>query len=144
MITTTKLSNIEGEFFDKPTFYRSVVGALQYVTLIRLEIVFVVNKVSQFMHQPQLPHWLGVKKILRYLVGTIDHGIIFRPCTNLRIFAFAGSNWGSDVDDRRSTSGSCVFLGSNIVAWYSRQQRSVSRSSAEAEFQSIAAVEIDI
>ncbi|XP_015932876.1 uncharacterized mitochondrial protein AtMg00810-like [Arachis duranensis] len=109
-----------------------------------------VKLVAKGFHQvegvdfDQLPHWLGVKRILRYLAGTIDHRIVFRPCTDLRIFAFADSDWGSDVDDRCSTSGSCVFLGSNIVAWSSRKQRSVSRSSVEAEFWSIAAVETDI
>ncbi|XP_016169406.1 uncharacterized protein LOC107612088 [Arachis ipaensis] len=144
MITSTKLSAHGSDVFDNPTHYRSIVGALQYATLTRPDIAYAVNKVSQYMHKPLLPHWKCVKRILRYLAGTIDQGLFFQSCTDLTLFAFADSDWGSDVDDRRSTTGFCVYLGTNLVSWASRKQHSVSKSSAEAEFRSIAAAKTDL
>nr|XP_029149314.1 uncharacterized protein LOC114925400 [Arachis hypogaea] len=94
----------------------SIVGALQYCTLIRPDICFAVNKVSQFMHKPLNSHWKVVKRILRYLFGTTDKGLIFPPSSYFSTFAFADANWGSHVDDRRSTSGYCVYFGENLVA----------------------------
>lgn len=75
MTTTCKLSKSDSDLFSGPTFYRSVVGALQYTTVIRPEISFAVNKVCQFMSNPLDSHWTEVKRILRYLKGSLSYGL---------------------------------------------------------------------
>ena len=122
--------------------YRSVVGALQYLTITRPELSFVVNKVCQFMQRPLADHWRVVKRILRYVVGTLDFGLHIRrqPVVDLSLVGFSDADWASDGDDRKSTSGVCVFLGSNLVAWSSRKQHTISRSSVEAEFRALASL----
>ena len=96
------------------------------------------------MHQPLQSHWQAVKRILRYLQGTTSHGIHIEPCSQLHLFAFCDADWGSDPDGRRSTTGFCMFLGGNIISWMSKKQASVSHSSTEAEYRSLAATVAEI
>lgn len=91
-------------------------GALQYVVITRPDIAFVVNKVCQFMHQPLGQHFKAVKCILRYLQNTTDYGLHFTKAVNLDLVGYSDANWGTDVDDRRSITGFCVFLGGNPIA----------------------------
>ena len=77
LISSQKLSAIGSSTFHNPTLYRSVVGGLQYATITRPDIAFVVNKLSQFMHAPLDSHWKAVKRVLKYLAGTISHGLTF-------------------------------------------------------------------
>ena len=100
-----------------------------------------VNKVCQFMSQPLVFHWSAVKRILRYLKGTSDHGLVFKPASSdapIHLRAYCDADWASDMDDRRSTSGACVFLGPNLISWWSKKQTLVAKSSAEAEYRSLA------
>ena len=75
----------DGSSFSDPTLYRSLVGALQYLTITRLDIAYVVNSVSQFLHAPTTDHFLAVKRILRYVKGTINFGLTLRPSTTPRV-----------------------------------------------------------
>ena len=144
MLSSLKLSAHGSAKFDDPSLYRSVVGALQYVTITRLDLSYAVNKVCQFMHTPLVEHWKVVKRILHYLSGTSNRGLLFRPCKDLRLWAFSDSDWGSDTNDRKSTSGYCIFLGPNLVSWSCKKQNVVSKSSNEAEFRSMAAALADL
>jgi hypothetical protein len=138
--TSEKLSVHEGTPLgpDDATNYRSVVGALQYLTLTRPDIAFSVNKVCQFLHSPTTIHWAAVKRILRYIKSSIKLGIKIRRSNSTLVSAFSDADWAGDVDDRRSTGGFTVFLGSNLISWSARKQGIVSRSSIEAEYKSIA------
>ena len=141
MASSCKLSKTGGDLFQDPTLYRSIIGALQYDTLTRPEITFVVNKVYQFMENPLDTHWGAVKRILRYLKGTLSHGLLMKPAAvgkPLSITAMCDADWTPDVDDRRSTFGSAIFLGPNLISWWSRKQQVTARSSTEAEYRSIA------
>lgn len=141
MASTTKLSKIGSDSVQDSHQYRSIVGALQYLTLTRPEIAYSVNKVCQFLANPLTTHWQAVKRILRYLGSTSTHGLLFQPANSnstLSLRAYTDSDWGSDPDDRRSTSGSCVYLGPNLVSWSSKKQTLVARSSAEAEYRGLA------
>ncbi|XP_058725437.1 uncharacterized mitochondrial protein AtMg00810-like [Vicia villosa] len=136
-----KLSKAGTDFFEDPALYRSIVGALQYVTITRPELGYSVNKVCQFMSQPLVSHWSAVKRILRYLKGTSDYGLVFKPASSaapIHLRAYCDADWASDMDDRRSTSGACVFLGPNLISWWSKKQTLVAKSSAEAEYRSLA------
>jgi histone deacetylase 1/2 len=140
MASTDKLSRYEGELLNatEVTQYRSVVGALQYLTLTRPDIAFSVNKVCQFLQAPTSIHWSAVKRILRYLKHTSSLGLLIQRSNSLLLSGFADADWAGCPDDRRSTGGHAVFLGGNLVAWSSRKQPTVSRSSTEAEYKSVA------
>lgn len=112
---------------------------MQYATLTRPDISFAVNKVSQFLQAPTTNHWGAVKRILRYLNGTLSHGITLQPVSSFSLNAYSDADWAGSLDDRRSTSGFCVYLGPNIISWGSKKQTTVSRSSTESEFRSLAA-----
>ncbi|RVW14557.1 Retrovirus-related Pol polyprotein from transposon RE1 [Vitis vinifera] len=129
------LSQFDGDLMDDVTMYRSVVGALQYATLTRPDIAFSVNKACQFMHRPTP---LIVKRILRYLKGTITHGLLLQPSAHFTIQAYTDADWGAQPDDRRSSSGYLVYLGNNLVSWTASKQKVVSRSSAESEYRGLA------
>ncbi|XP_062118816.1 uncharacterized mitochondrial protein AtMg00810-like [Humulus lupulus] len=139
-----KLSAQGSDPVQDPQLYRSLVGALQYATITRPEITYDVNRVSQFMQTPLQSHWKTVKRILRYLKGTLDFGLHMGRSKELGLTGFYDVDWASNPDDRRSTSRFCVYLGSNLVSWSSKKQRTVSRSSTEAEYRSLANVTAEI
>ena len=138
-----KLSSKEGYLYGDCTRYRSIVGMLQYLTFTRPDIVYSVNQVSQFMHEPHTPHMEAVKRILRYLKGTFGDGLMYRKSElnqgGHEIIIYADTDWEGDPDERRSVSGYCSFIGSNIISWSSEKQKAVSRSSIEAEYRSMTA-----
>lgn len=129
MASSTHLSAFEGDLFANPTLFRSTVGALQYLCITRPDISFCVNKLSQFMHKPTDLHWQSVKRLLRYLKQTIQHGLRFQKSSVTSIQAFSDADWAGSRDDRRSTGGYCIFLGHNLISWSCRKQQTVARSS---------------
>jgi hypothetical protein len=138
--TSEKLSAYVGTSLgpNDSTNYRSVVGALQYLTLTRPDISFAVNKVCQFLHAPTEVHWSAVKRILRYVRSNTKIGLKLSKCKSLLVSGFSDADWAGSPDDRRSTGGFAIFLGSNLVSWSARKQATVSRSSTEAEYKAIA------
>ena len=109
---STKLSSTKGELISDPSTYQQIIGALQYCTITHPDVSYVVNKLCQYMHQLRTPHWQAMKQVLRYLKGTINHGLFYTPSL-LQLHTFYDLNWASNPDDRRSTSGYGVFLGRN-------------------------------
>jgi Reverse transcriptase (RNA-dependent DNA polymerase) len=138
MASGTIISSQGSAACKDPHQYRSVIGALQYATLTRPDLSFSVNKLSQYMHSPTEEHWTAAKRILRYVAGTLDHGLQFYKQTTPRIYSYSDSDWAGNYDDRRSTSGYCVYLGKNLVSWCAKKQPTVSKSSTEAEYRSLA------
>nr|KYP63566.1 hypothetical protein KK1_018145 [Cajanus cajan] len=118
-ISNCKLSKIGVDLFQNPTLYKFIVGALQYATLTRLDINFVVNKVCQFMAKPLDSHWVNIKRILRYLKCILSHGLHKKPTVvgkPLSFTALCDANWALDIDDKKSTFGSTIFLGPNLIS----------------------------
>jgi hypothetical protein len=132
------------------TLYQSVVGGLRWLTHTQPDIAFAVGYVSRFMEDPREDHWAAVKRLLRYVQGTAELGIVFpkRGGIQLSVFSeappkasedaaltvFSDADMAGDVDGRRSTSGVLVFLGSSPIAWQSLKQKMVALSTCEAEY----------
>ncbi|CAL8165335.1 unnamed protein product [Prunus armeniaca] len=90
------------------------------------------------MHHPCSTHLQAVKRIYRYIKGTLEHGLLFRASADLTLRAFSDADWAGSIDDRRSTTGACVFLSPNLLTWTTKKQFTVSRSSSEAEYRALA------
>ncbi|KAM2890152.1 hypothetical protein COP2_008613 [Malus domestica] len=137
-LSTSKL-NHDSPLCDNISEYRSLVGALQYLTWTRPDLSFAVNLVCQFMHQPRISHFQAIKRILRYLKGSIDLGLWFsKSSTRPTLTAFSDADWAGCALDRRSTGGYCAFLGNSLISWSAKKQPIVARSSTEAEYHSLA------
>ena len=135
-----KLSATAGHPATDAALYRSIVGALQYLTLTRPDIQFAVQQVCLHMHSPRDVHWSLVKRILRYIRSTPTFGLRLRASASTELFAYTNADWASCPDTRHSTSGYCVFFGDSLISWCSNRQPTVSRSSAEAEYRAVANV----
>ena len=122
------------------SFYMSLVGNLNYLSVVsRPDLSFVVSSLSQVPKNPSHDHWLSAKKVLRYLKGTFDLGLVFKHSECLKLVGFCDSDLGGDPNDRRSTSGYCFKYShdSSVICWSSRKQPTVALSSTEAEYMSI-------
>jgi hypothetical protein len=120
------------------TLYRSLAGALRYLTLTRPDLAYAVQQVRLFMHDPREPHLALLKRVLWYVKGTLSTGLHIGTSSITGLSAYSDADWAGCPDSRRSTSGYCVFLGDNLVSWSSKRQTTVSRSSAEAEYRAVA------
>ncbi|XP_066391893.1 secreted RxLR effector protein 161-like [Miscanthus floridulus] len=118
------------------TLYRSIIGGLRYLVHTRPDISFAVGYVSRFMEDPREDHWATVKRLVHYVKGTMDQGIIFpkNDGSRLQLTVFSDADMAGDIDGRRSTSGVLVFLGSAPISWLSLKQKVVSLSTCEAEY----------
>ncbi|PKU86279.1 Retrovirus-related Pol polyprotein from transposon TNT 1-94 [Dendrobium catenatum] len=137
------VTNDSNNSFSNPTLYRQLAGCLQYLTLTRPDIAYTVNKVCQHMQNPTNAHFEGLKRLLRFVHGTIHHGLpLFHDKPVLR--SYADSDWAGDPADRKSTSGYCNFLGSSLISWSVKKQTTVARSSTEAEYRALASAAAEI
>jgi hypothetical protein len=136
--TNSKLSGTEGPSVADPTHYQGLAGALQYITFTRPDISYAVQQVCLHMHDLREPHYALIKRILRYLHGTLDHGLRLRPTDISILVAYSDADWAGCPDTHRSTSRYAVFLGDNLVSLSSKRQPTVSRSSAEVEYRAVA------
>ena len=136
--TKSKLAEDDGPPVADPTLYRSLPGALQYLTFTRPDISYAVQQVCLFMHDPREPHLQAIKRILRYIKGSISHGLQLYKNSPLDLIAYSDADWAGCPTTHRSTSGFCVFLGNNLVSWSSKRQPTVSRSSTEDEYRGVA------
>jgi hypothetical protein len=138
--TSEKLSAHVGDALgpNDATNYSYIVGGLQYLTLTRPDLAFSVNKVYQYLHSPTTLHLAAVKRILKYVKGTIGMGLQITKSPSMLVSRFSDADWAGCLDDKRSTWGFAIFLDSNHRSWSARKQPTVSRSSTEAEYKAIA------
>jgi hypothetical protein len=142
--TSTTLTLNDGTAAADSTLYRQIIGALQYLNLTRPDLSFAINKLSQFMHKPTSLHLQHLKRLLRYLKATLNYGILLRKSTAINLQAYTDADWGGNADDRTSTSAYLIYVGGNPVSWLSRKQRTVARSSTEAEYRAVATTTAEI
>lgn len=134
MATHEKLhQDAAGKSVDQ-TMYRSMIGSLLYLTASRPDIAFSVGVCARFQADPKESHLTAVKRIIRYIIGTVNFGLHYSFESNAEIAGYSDADWAGNVDDRKSTSGGCFYVGNNMVAWHSKKQNSVSLSTAEAEY----------
>ncbi|XP_059629958.1 uncharacterized mitochondrial protein AtMg00810-like [Cornus florida] len=119
------------------SLYRSLVGSLLYLTSARANIMYATSLLSRFMHNPSQIHVGAAKRVLRYIQGTLDFGILYEKNVDAKLFGFCDSDWAGCVDDMRSTSGCAFSLGSGVFSWASKKQETVAQSSAEAKGKSV-------
>eukprot|EP00253_Pinus_taeda_P003975 PITA_03975 len=134
MVTGCSLSaNDESAAVHQPT-YRSMIGSLLYLTGTRPDIMHAVGIVGRFQANPKETHLQAVKIILKYIQGTQNYGLWYPRDTDLTLHAYTDADWDGCVDDRKSTSGGALFMGSRLVSWFSKKQSSIALSIAEAEY----------
>ena len=119
--------------------YRCLLGKPIYLTVIYLDITYVVSVLSQFMHEPLMVHWDGALRVLAYIKCALGEGLIYRRHDHLRIEAYSNAGYAGDKGDRKSSTGYCTYIGGNLVTWCSWKQKVVSCLSAEAEYRAMAA-----
>jgi len=114
-----------------------LVGRLIYLCHTRPDISYAVSVVSRYMHDPRSGHLDAVYRILRYLKNSPGKGLLVKSHGHLNVEGYCDADWASCLDDRRSTSGYCIFVGGNLVSWRSKKQSVVSCSTAEAEYRAM-------
>ncbi|KAL3634479.1 hypothetical protein CASFOL_021533 [Castilleja foliolosa] len=116
------------------TLYRSMIGSLLYLTATRPDIMYIVCLCARYQSEPKESHLKAVQRIIRYVAGTCDLGLWYTKDTNTELVGYTDSDWAGDVVDRKSTTGGCFFLGSNLISWYSKKQNCISLSTAESKY----------
>ncbi|XP_026383980.1 uncharacterized protein LOC113279500 [Papaver somniferum] len=133
MSTTGKLQFSPGEKSVDQKLYRSMIRSLLYLTATR-PILHSVWDVARFHANPNKSHLKVVKRIIRYVNGTLDYDLSYSMDTNNSLLAYSDADWAGCVEVRKITSGGCFYVGQNFVAWHSKKQNSQSLSTCEAEY----------
>jgi hypothetical protein len=123
----------EGKSVDEKV-YRSMIGSLLYLCASRPDIMLVVCMCARFQANPKEVHLRAVKRIMRYLVYTPKFGLWYPKGSTFDLIGYSDADYAGCKIDRKSTSGTCQFLGRSLVSWASKNQNSVALSTAEAEY----------
>ena len=129
MSSSTKLNLDPYRVEVSPTFYKSIIGSLLYLMTSRPDIAFSVGVQACYHAALKESHL-----IVKYVNGTPNYGLWYSKDSNACLVGYSDADWAGSVDDRKSTSGGCFYLGNNLVSWMSKKQNSVSLSTAEAMY----------
>ena len=129
----------ENETMADKQMYQSAVGSILYVsTRTRPDISYAVGSCARFSADPTKSHWAAVKRIMRYLKGTINVGILYNLKDQKDLIGYSDADWAGDINDRKSTSGYVFQISGGAVSWRSKKQSCVALSTAEAEYMALA------
>ena len=103
----------------------------------RRDIAHATKVVNMFMVNPGTIHWEAIKSILRYLKGTINHGLFYGKKNDLTVSTFSDADWAGSMNDKRRISGYVFLLGTTTISWSSKKQPTVALSSTEAEYRAM-------
>ncbi|PKU87270.1 putative mitochondrial protein [Dendrobium catenatum] len=131
------------EPFHDLTQYRRLADSLQYLTITRPDIAYATNQVCQHMQNPTNADFSQLKRFLRYIKGTQSHGLPIVP-GDITLQTYADTDWAADISDRKSISGHCTFMGSNLISWSVKKQITVAKSSIEAEYRALSAATSEV
>ncbi|KAG6436667.1 hypothetical protein SASPL_101569 [Salvia splendens] len=129
-----ELRKHDGEAEVDPTYFKSLVGSLRYLTCTRPDILYGVGLISRYMETPSQSHLNAAKRILRYIKGTLNEGILYPSNQEVKLVGYSDSDWGRDLDERKSTTGYCFYIGDGVFTWSSKKQAIVTLSTCEAEY----------
>jgi Reverse transcriptase (RNA-dependent DNA polymerase) len=130
-----KMCAHEGKDLEDATMYRQLVGSLIYLTLTRPDISYAVGVMSRYMQNPKKPHLEAVRRILRYVKGTLGYGLMYKKGGDCKLVGYCDADYAGDHDTRRSTTGYVFMLGSGAISWCSKRQPTVSLSTTEEEYE---------
>ncbi|KAL2246173.1 UNVERIFIED_CONTAM: Retrovirus-related Pol polyprotein from transposon RE2 [Sesamum indicum] len=139
-----KLSMNAGATLQDPSKYRRLIGRLLYLGFTRPDICYAAQQLSQHIQHPCQHHWEAAMHLIKYLKGNPSAGLFFSRDCELELKAFCDAHWVSCLDSRKSLTGYCILLGGSPISWRTKKQTTVARSSAEAEYRSIAATTCEI
>ena len=120
------------------SLYRRLVGSLVYLTVTRPKISNVVYQVSQYLSAPRSTHYGTILRILRYLKGTLFHGLFYYAQSLLVLHAFSDADWVGDPIDHKSITGYCFLIGSSLISWRNKKQTHMACSNTEAKYRALA------
>lgn len=120
--THLKLSKDEKGFSVDQSLYRSMIDNLLYLTISRPDVNFVVGVCPRYQPEPKVSHISQVKRILKYVKGTSEYGILYSHDSNYMLVGYCDADWTDSVDDRKSTYGGCFFLQNNLISWFSKKK----------------------
>src|SRR3954462_13707796 len=103
-----------------------MIGSLIYLIASRLDINFYVGVCDRYQAEPKLSHLNQVKRIMKYVNGTCDYGILYLHNSNSALSGYCGADWVGSADDRKSTCDGCLFMGNNLISRFSKKQNYVS------------------
>ncbi|KAJ1700873.1 hypothetical protein LUZ63_000652 [Rhynchospora breviuscula] len=138
------LSKATGVVMSDPEKYRRLIGRLIYLTFTRPELCYAVHVLAQFMQAPLETHYDAALRVVRYLKGNPGQGILLRTDSDLKLYGYCDSDWASCPITKRSLTGYFVKLGNSPISWRTKKQPTVSRSSAEAEYRSMATLACEL
>jgi hypothetical protein len=131
----------DGEPLEDPTHF---VGSLVYLGATRPDISYFVHILSQFVSAPTQIHYSHLLRVLHYLCRTISRRLLFSCSSSLQLQSYYDATWASDPSDHHSLSAYSVFLSGSLIAWKTKKQVAVSRSSAEAELRAMALMTTEV
>ena len=111
-----------------------MVGNLRYLICTKPDLSLSVGIISRFMEEPIYSHWKALKRVLRYIQGTVSLGLFYSKTEDYKLVGYSDSDWCGDIDDRKSTSGYVFFMGNTTFTWLSKKQPIVTLSTCEAEY----------
>jgi hypothetical protein len=114
--TQAKLSATLGDLVADPTAYRSLAGALRYLTFTRPGLTYTVHQICLHMHDPRESHLAALKRLLRYVQGTVDFGLVHHRSPSAELVVYTDADWAGCPNTRRSTSGCAFFLSGNLIS----------------------------
>ncbi|XP_070026366.1 uncharacterized mitochondrial protein AtMg00810-like [Nicotiana sylvestris] len=137
-------AGVKDNVLPDPEPYQRLVGKLLYLTMTRPDIAYVVLVLSQFMHKPKRSHMDAALRVIRYVKNAPGLGLLMPSQQSKSLVAFCDSDWASCPQSRKSVTGYLVKFGNSLISWKSKKQNTVSRSSAEVEFRSMASTVAEV